>query len=64
VPVEWERVLSPPFIVSESYGTRASTVVLMSKDGTANVCERSFGAGGVELDRRAVTFRIDNIQAR
>jgi uncharacterized protein with NRDE domain len=64
VPVEWERVLSPPFIVSESYGTRASTVVLMSKDGTANVCERSFGAGGVELDRRAVTFRVDNIQAR
>jgi uncharacterized protein with NRDE domain len=64
VPVEWERVLSPPFIVSESYGTRASTVVLMSKDGTVNVYERSFGAGGVELDRRAVTFRVDNIQAR
>ncbi|UCH47426.1 MAG: NRDE family protein [Betaproteobacteria bacterium] len=57
VPVEWERVLSPPFIVSDSYGTRASTVVLMGLDGAVSVHERSFGAGGVELERRSVNFK-------
>ena len=57
VPVEWERVLSPPFIVSESYGTRASTVVLIGTDGNVNVHERSFGGGGVELERRTVSFK-------
>lgn len=57
VPVEWERVLSPPFIVSENYGTRASTVVLMGTDGTVSVHERSFGEGGVELERRTVSFK-------
>ena len=57
VPVEWERVLSPPFIVSERYGTRASTVLLMRTDGTVSVHERSFGAGGNEFKRRTVSFK-------
>jgi uncharacterized protein with NRDE domain len=57
VPIEWERVLSPPFIVSGSYGTRASTVVLMHEDGAVTMHERRFGSGGVELGRRSVTFK-------
>lgn len=61
VPVEWERMLSPPFIVSESYGTRASTVLLMDKGGTVNLYERSFGARGVELDRRAISFKRGSV---
>lgn len=30
VSLEWERLLSPMFIKSEGYGTRSSTVILMS----------------------------------
>lgn len=32
VSLEWERILSPMFIKSEGYGTRSSTVMLMSED--------------------------------
>ncbi|WP_163142191.1 NRDE family protein [Bacillus sp. 22-7] len=32
VSLEWERILSPLFIKSDGYGTRSSTVLLMSKD--------------------------------
>ncbi|WP_436373614.1 NRDE family protein [Cytobacillus sp. BC1816] len=31
VSLEWERILSPLFIKSEGYGTRSSTVMLMSE---------------------------------
>lgn len=31
VPLEWERVLSPLFIKTDVYGTRSSTVLLMSE---------------------------------
>lgn len=32
VSLEWERILSPLFIKGDGYGTRSSTVLLMSKD--------------------------------
>lgn len=64
VPVEWERTLSAPFIVSERYGTRASTVVLAGKDGTVSIDERSFGAGGVELERRTFSFKRGDLQSQ
>ncbi|MFE8702818.1 NRDE family protein [Cytobacillus sp. FJAT-54145] len=32
VPLEWDRLLSPLFIKSEGYGTRSSTVILMSEE--------------------------------
>lgn len=44
---EWERLLSSAFIASEDYGTRASTVVLVQRDGRIVLVERSFGRGGV-----------------
>jgi len=31
--IEWERLLSPMFIQGENYGTRSSTVILMSSAG-------------------------------
>ena len=33
VGIEWERVLSPALIVTEKYGTRASTIVSLANDG-------------------------------
>jgi uncharacterized protein with NRDE domain len=43
---EWERLLSSAFIVSPDYGTRSSTVVLVSRDGRTAFAERRFGANG------------------
>ncbi|CAG0986302.1 hypothetical protein BURK1_02022 [Burkholderiales bacterium] len=46
VPLERERMLSAPFIVSEDYGTRCSSVLAVSRDGSARFIERSFDAAG------------------
>ncbi|MDB5977425.1 MAG: hypothetical protein JWR07_4185 [Nevskia sp.] len=43
VGLEMERLLAPAFIRSERYGTRASTVLLIRRDGRATLFERSFG---------------------
>ena len=45
VSTEWERVLSPAFIATPTYGTRASTVVLVEASGAASFIERSYDAG-------------------
>jgi uncharacterized protein with NRDE domain len=57
VSPERERMLSAPFIVSQDYGTRASTVLLVEHDGTLVMQERSFGSGGTELARCSRTVK-------
>ena len=47
VELDMERMLSPLFIASGRYGTRASTVILLNEDGGRFV-ERSYLEGGVE----------------
>lgn len=42
IGAEWERSLSSIMIRAEGYGTRSSTVVLVSANGVASVFERSF----------------------
>ncbi len=44
VGLEFERVLSSIFVQSPVYGTRSSTVMLLSRDGRALFLERSFPA--------------------
>ncbi len=44
-----ERLLSAPFIVDEHYGTRASTVVVVSRSLDVLFVERSFGPRGRPL---------------
>jgi uncharacterized protein with NRDE domain len=46
VEPEWEQLLSSAFIVSNDYGTRSSTVVLVGRDGSIVFVERNFGPGG------------------
>ncbi len=46
VPLEWERLLSAPFIVSPTYGTRCSTVVTIDNDGNVRFVERGFDPAG------------------
>ena len=52
IGLQWERRLSAPFIVSDDYGTRCSTVVLIGNDGRVTVEERSHATDG------GVTVRI------
>lgn len=61
VGVERERVLSPAFIVSPGYGTRASTVVLIGNDGKVVFIERSFGEGGKHLGTTTATFALERL---
>ncbi|WP_046181339.1 NRDE family protein [Domibacillus tundrae] len=41
VSIEWERLLSPIFIKSETYGTRSSTILEISKNHSAVWTERT-----------------------
>jgi uncharacterized protein with NRDE domain len=45
VGLEWERVLSPAFIATAEYGTRASTVVLVHRSGALSFIERTYEGG-------------------
>jgi uncharacterized protein with NRDE domain len=49
VSLEWERLLSAAFITSPGYGTRSSTVLLVGRDGSVVLVERSFGPGGAPI---------------
>lgn len=42
VGLERERILSPAFIKTESYGTRSSTVLTIEYNGTVNFTEKTF----------------------
>lgn len=44
VGLEAERLLSPPFIAAPGYGTRGSTLLLVSREGRATFLERLFDA--------------------
>jgi uncharacterized protein with NRDE domain len=46
VGLEWERRLGSIFIHSAIYGTRSSTVLLLDREGTARICERTFDVEG------------------
>ena len=59
VPLEWERLLSAPFIVAEDggYGTRCSTVLAIGCDGDARFIERTFDPAGRQVGE--VDFRFN-----
>lgn len=58
VGTERERMLSAARIVSGSYGTRCSTVVLQGSDGRVQFAERTYGPEGAELDTVRYEFRL------
>ncbi len=58
VTLEWERRLSAPFIVSDTYGTRSSTVLTIDRDGDASFVERSFDPGGLSSGQVEHRFRV------
>ncbi len=44
--LEWERILSSPFVAHPQYGTRCSTVLLLEHSGALRLHERRFDAQG------------------
>ena len=58
VPREWERILSAIFVRSPNYGTRASTLIAVGRDGTTRFRERSFAANG------KVSGEVDGVFSR
>ena len=60
ISVEREQTLSPLFIKGDTYGTRASTVLLIQEDGFISMVERSFNAAGVMIDSKAYEFYLDS----
>ena len=59
---ERERLLSSPFIVSDDYGTRCSTILAISREGTVQFIERSFDASGAVTGDVEFSFRSDAVQ--
>src|SRR6185437_12672 len=43
---QWERTLSSPFVLHESYGTRCSTIVAIDAAGACYLAERRFDPSG------------------
>jgi uncharacterized protein with NRDE domain len=58
VGAERERLLSPPFITSDVYGTRASTVLTVASDGEVRLVERSVAPGQDGWTESRHAFRI------
>jgi uncharacterized protein with NRDE domain len=56
---ERERLLSSPFIVSEAYGTRCSTLVALTREGDVEFVERSFDPQGRACGEVAYRYAID-----
>jgi uncharacterized protein with NRDE domain len=58
VGAERERLLSAPFISGDVYGTRASTVLTLARDGQVRMVERSVASGQDGWTESRHAFRI------
>ena len=56
--LELERVLSAPFIRTQEYGTRSSSVVLIERTGNLTFVERSFNPTDESQKETRYEFRI------
>ena len=59
IGAEMERVLSSALIVSPQYGTRASTAVLIGRDGRVSFSERTILRGGGAGATVSMHFELD-----
>lgn len=55
---DWERRLSPVFIRSDGYGTRASTLLLIDHAGNARLLERTFDPAGAPPADRELELQL------
>lgn len=60
---ELELRLSAPFIRGDAYGTRATTVVMVRRDGVATLIERSFNPGGTLREETRLDVQLERSAA-
>jgi uncharacterized protein with NRDE domain len=58
VSLEWERLLSAAFVKAPGYGTRSSTVLIVSRDGTPIFDEQTWLEGGQAGQRSRFRFSL------
>ena len=58
IGLEMERLLSSQFIVTQEYGTRATTTLAVHHTGRADFLEQSFSPGGLAAGQRRFAFRL------
>jgi len=65
IPLDWERALSAIQIRAKGYGTRATTILTVRRDGTVQFLERDFSVDSPQefIDRR-FEFVIDGTGSR
>ena len=56
VGIELERMLSPVFVRGERYGTRATTIIALDREGGGVIEEHRFGPNGVAQGQTALRF--------
>ena len=59
VGIEWVRMLSPPLIVSEKYGTRTSTILSVANRGGVSFEEHTRDASGKVIGIVSTHFAVD-----
>lgn len=62
IGLDQERFLSSPFIQSEFYGTRASTVVTVSRQGEVRVTENTWARGGIPDGHQHFCWQVPDHQ--
>jgi uncharacterized protein with NRDE domain len=59
VPLEWERILSPIFITSPTYGTRSSSIVLIDKENRVTFTDRTFNSRPEPVSTAQFEFTLE-----
>ena len=59
LPFKLARALTAPFIVSDSFGTRCSTILLFANDGRIEFFERRFDPGGAASGDSNFSFNAE-----
>jgi uncharacterized protein with NRDE domain len=60
IGVEWERILSPIFIMSPTYGTRSSTLILIDQYNHVSFTEKTFNSDLEHATSVKYEFQIEH----
>ncbi|MGD9318635.1 MAG: NRDE family protein [Desulfobacteraceae bacterium] len=60
VGIDWERILSPIFITSPTYGTRSSTIILIDRQNRVTFTEKTFNSDPQHATSVAYEFQIQS----
>ena len=60
VPLEWERILSPIFITSPTYGTRSSSVLLIDREDRVTFMDRTYNSHPEPVSSATFEFVLES----